>query len=157
MLWKPVPRSVPAILFVLACSLVVVSASALHAQGPNARPLSWADCQLFDGVVTPTDLPVEGNFDELYMNPGGFKDGVNLISDSKPGDPDYNGGRWQVHALQFSNYQGALNDDGVDMNNNDVLDSAEEVRAAMDAGYASDAGVVKSFVCPVIKFPQSGQ
>src|SRR3990172_3025166 len=62
------------------------------------RPDSWADGELFAGVVTPaTFSPSSGNFDELYMCPGGFKDGVSLISESKPGDQDYNGGRWHLN------------------------------------------------------------
>lgn len=83
-----------------AALLVSAAGSLLQAQGPNPRPRSWADCELFEGVVTPTDLPVQGNFDELYMNPGGFRNGVNLISESKPGDRDYNGGRWHLNVLR---------------------------------------------------------
>jgi hypothetical protein len=58
--------------------------------------------------------------------------------------------------LTFTDYAGALADADVDLNDNGVLDSDEEVAAAMAQGYASDAGVVKSFVCPVIKFPAHG-
>ena len=89
-------------LLATASLIVAVTGSALFAQGPNPRPQSWADCELFDGVVTPTDLPVKGNFDELYVSPAGFRDGVNLISDSKPGDADYNGGRWHMNVLKGS-------------------------------------------------------
>lgn len=89
-----------AICLAIATVLAAAPSSKLLAQGPNPRPLSWADCELFDGVVTPTDLPVKGEFDELYMNPAGFRDGVNLISESKPGDRDYNGGRWHLNVLK---------------------------------------------------------
>ena len=71
------------------------------AKGPNARPVSWADCEKFDGLVAPNVLPAKGNFDQLYMMEGAtFKDGVPLISESKPGDQDYNGGRWHVNVLK---------------------------------------------------------
>lgn len=64
------------------------------------RPHSWADCEEFAGVVAPNSLPPHGNFDKLYMMPGfGFKDGVPLISESKPGDRDFNGGRWHLYVL----------------------------------------------------------
>lgn len=73
----------------------------LARKGVTNRPNSWGDCELFAGVVTPATFnPDQGNFDELYINPGGFKDGVPLISDSKPGDQDYNGGRWHVNVLK---------------------------------------------------------
>ena len=76
--------------------------NAVNAQsGPRPRPVSWADCEAFDGVVTPNTLPFQGPFDQLYMMPGfSFKDGVPLISESKPGDQDYNGGRWHLNVLK---------------------------------------------------------
>jgi hypothetical protein len=72
-----------------------------EAQGPSPRPQTWVDCELFDGFVTKSSFkPTAGNFDELYMGGNGFRDGVPLISESKPGDADYNGGRWHVNRLR---------------------------------------------------------
>src|SRR6266852_7615325 len=85
----------------LSVSVCLAAITAQAQQGPNPRPTSWADCELFDGVVTPTTLPLKGNFDQLYMMPGfGFRAGVPLISETKPGDPDYNGGRWHLNVLR---------------------------------------------------------
>jgi hypothetical protein len=71
------------------------------AQGPLARPLTWVDGELFDGVVTrATFKPTAGRFDELYTGGNGFLDGVPLISESGPGDRDYNGGRWHLNVLR---------------------------------------------------------
>jgi hypothetical protein len=64
------------------------------------RPETWVDGERFAGVVTPATFdPANGNFDELYMCTDGttFKDGVPLISESGPGDQDYNGGRWHLN------------------------------------------------------------
>ena len=73
----------------------------LGAQGPNPRPQTWVDCELFDGVVTPANFDPESDpFDELYAGGDGFQDGVPLISESKPGDQDYNGGRWHMNVLK---------------------------------------------------------
>ena len=70
------------------------------AAGPNGRPPAWADHELFDALVPPQSFKnPKGNFDELYMGGSGFLNGVPLISDSKPGDQDYNGGRWHVNVL----------------------------------------------------------
>ena len=93
--------------FALAVGLLVaafaLAAAVTRAQGPNPRPQTWADCELFDGFVTNTSFqPTAGNFDELYMGGNGFKDGVPLISESKPGDADYNGGRWHVNRHKAS-------------------------------------------------------
>jgi hypothetical protein len=85
------------------------------------RPTTWADCELFAGVVTTaTFKPEAGNFDILYAMPipgggfYGFKDGSPLISESKPGDRDYNGGRWHMYVLKAgilpSKYANACSD-----------------------------------------------
>jgi len=69
--------------------------------GPRPRPQTWVDGELFAGVVTPATFnPDSGNFDELYSGGNGFKSGVPLISESKPGDRDYNGGRWHMNVLK---------------------------------------------------------
>ncbi len=73
-----------------------------HAAVPPDRPQTWADGEKFNGVVTPAHFdPASDPFDELYTcGPAGtFADGVPLISDSKPGDQDYNGGRWHLNVL----------------------------------------------------------
>ena len=94
-------RSILVILVVLAVGLIGTTAIA-SAKGPRPRPETWVDGELFAGVVTPaTFKPGSGNFDELYncavMDGPGFKGGVPLISESKPGDADYNGGRWHLN------------------------------------------------------------
>ena len=69
--------------------------------GPNPRPQTWVDCELFDGVVTrATFNPQSDPFDELYTGGNGFQNGAPLISESKPGDQDYNGGRWHLNVLK---------------------------------------------------------
>jgi hypothetical protein len=69
--------------------------------GPNPRPVIWADGEVFASVVTPTSFkPTSGNFDQLYAGGNGFEDGIPLISEAKPGDQDYNGGRWHVNVLR---------------------------------------------------------
>ena len=73
----------------------------LQQRGPNGRGMLWADGILFDVIVPPAtfDNP-RGPFDELYTGGNGFLDGVGAISEAKPGDADYNGGRWHVNVLK---------------------------------------------------------
>lgn len=125
-------RSIPAILLVvavLAVGLIGISGSAL-AERALPRPLTWADGELFAGVVTPATFdPANGKFDELYhgivgqdgmMQGNGFLAGVPLISESKPGDQDYNGGRWHLNILKSgvsaSKYVNADSVDDLDPN-----------------------------------------
>jgi hypothetical protein len=87
----------------LAFSMLAVTAAPALAQA-RPRPQTWVDGQLFNGVVTPATFdPANGNFDELYAGcagVGGFKNEAPLISESKPGDQDYNGGRWHENLIK---------------------------------------------------------
>ncbi len=58
-----------------------------------------------------------------------------------------------MHGLKFANYPAAVA--AFDANGSGNFDSDEEVDAALAAGAATDIGVVKSFVCPVIPVPSS--
>jgi hypothetical protein len=81
------------------------------------RTQVWADGELFDSVVTPATFKPESDpFDELYAG-GIFKDGIELISESKPGDQDYNGGRWHLNVLK----------DGVDPDKYADVDSVKDL------------------------------
>ncbi|MBB1516885.1 hypothetical protein H5398_13020 [Tessaracoccus sp. MC1679] len=59
-----------------------------------------------------------------------------------------------VHALRFPNGYDAVIASS-DLDGDGVIDSAAEVDMALMAGDAVDEGVVKYFVCPVIKVPAS--
>ena len=94
----------------LAFSMLAVTAAPALAKGPNPRPQTWVDGELFNGVVTPATFdPASDPFDELYAvgdqcigldMDDSFLDGVPLISESGPGDQDYNGGRWHLNVLK---------------------------------------------------------
>lgn len=117
-------------------------------------PAFYVDGQAFRTVGTPTDLSRTGapasSFDVLY-DLGGAQP-LN-VAEAGPGDAGYNGGRWQVHAVTFDDYDAALA--AFDTNDSGDFDSDEEVEAAIAAGAADDAGVVMQFVCPVIPLSAS--
>ena len=85
------------------------------------RPTIWVDCYKFTGLVVPaTFKPKSHSFDNLYAMPGAtFYGGVPLISDSKPGDQDYNGGRWHMLVLKEgvdpAKYAEACSEEDLDM------------------------------------------
>jgi hypothetical protein len=106
---------------VLALLVVAAGLNSSEAQGPLGRPQIWADCELFVSVATPAAFdPANGPFDELYGGGSGFKDGVPLISESKPGDQDYNGGRWHLNVLKAGvppdKYANACSVEDLDLN-----------------------------------------
>jgi hypothetical protein len=140
----------------IAVGLIVAVASLGSASAGVSGPAFYVDGTIYRTVGTPTDFSGAGapghSFDIIY-DLGGLQ--LN-VAEAAPGDRDYNGGRWMVHAIAFSNYAGALNDNAVDLNDNGVLDSDTEVLAAIAHGYAIDTGVVKLFECPAIKMPDGG-
>lgn len=140
-------RKLTILLALLGTALFLLPGAAL-AQGVSG-PAFYVDGELYRTVGTPTDFSDTGapahSFDTIYDIAG-----QSNVATAAPGDPDYNGGRWMVHALSVT---GDI--DAVDTNDSGDLDSAAEVDAAISAGIAEDLGVVKSFECPVIKVPAS--
>lgn len=133
-----------------------VAAASLGLAAPAAAgvsgPAFYVDGKFYRTVGTPTDLSGTGApahaWDVIYDFGGAQLN----VAEAAPGDPGYNGGRWQVHALMFpGGYAAALADGDVD--GDGVIDSAEEVQAALAAGSAVDGGVVKRFECPAIPLP----
>jgi hypothetical protein len=132
--------------------LMAVAAGVTPATAGVSGPAFYVDGQVYRTVGTPTDLSGTGApahaWDVIYDFGGAQMN----VATAAPGDRDYNGGRWMVHALTFpAGYPAALA--AGDMNDNGVIDSDSELGAAMDAGKATDVGVVKAFVCPVIPLP----
>jgi len=131
--------------------LMVLATGVAPASAGVTGPAFYVDGSMYRTVLTPTDLTGTGGPDKSFDTLYSFGDHQPAVATAAPGDRDYNGGRWRVHALAFpegSDYASALA--AGDMNHNGVLDSDAELSVAMLAGTVVDAGVVKSFVCPVI-------
>lgn len=133
-------------------ALALAPATAFAAPGDNGAGgvsgLSfYVDGEQYRTVGTPTDFTGTGapdhSFDTIYAI-----DGQPNVATAAPGDDGYNGGRWRVHALSFDDYAAAV--DAVDANDSGDIDSAAEVHDALTQGLATDDGVVRSFLCPVI-------
>jgi hypothetical protein len=143
-----------ALIAVLVLALATAgTALAKGGAGGVTGPAFYVDGQLYRTVNTPTDLSNTGapahSFDTIYDFGGAQLN----VATAAPGDRDYNGGRWMVHALAF-NTSWAATVAAHDANDSGNLDSDAEIAAALaDAGPAGarDLGVVKMFVCPVIK------
>ena len=136
-------------------TFTVIGAMPAFAQGAGGvtDPAFYVDGELYRTVATPTDLtktraPAH-SFDTIYEFFGAQPFNV---ATAAPGDPDYNGGRWRVHGLQFADFETAVSE--FDTNGSGDFDSDAEIAAALADGAAVDIGVVKSFVCPVIPNPK---
>lgn len=136
-----------------ACLVTVALAGSALAAGSGGvtGPSIYVDGQLYRTVGTPTDLSTTWAPDSSFQTIYDFGGLQSNVATAAPGDPGFRGGRWHVHALQFTDYAATVA--AFDSNGSGNLDSDEEVAAALTAGAATDLGVVKSFECPLIHVP----
>lgn len=144
-------RRLTLMVMVLGALLVVPGTALAAGAGGVTGPAFYVDGELYRTVATPTDLSGTGGPDHSFDVIYGI-DGQPNVATAAPGDRDYNGGRWRVHALSFTDYDAAVA--AVDGNNSGDLDSAAEVHAAMEAGFVAGDEIVRSFECPVIPLPR---
>jgi hypothetical protein len=118
-----------------ALTLVLGAAQTAHAQqgGPPANRI-YANDELFTGVNAPRDLPNQGTFDTIYV----LGEGLASVADAGPGDPDYNGGRWEVHLVTWNTIEPTQ------------FTNDEQVEAAAAAGQITIGDVVRRFECPLV-------
>lgn len=146
---------------VLALGAVMTAVAGFGLAGAGAAsaagvtgPAFYVDGTLYRTVATPTDLTHTGapahSYDTIYA----FDNGQRSIATAAPGDTDYNGGRWMVHAVSFPHGWDSALASG-DMDGDGMLTSDAELGAAMAAGNAVDTGVVQAFVCTVNPVPAS--
>ena len=140
------------LLVVAALALFASPAALAGGAGGVSGPAFYVGGVVYRTVATPTDLSRTGapahSFDTIYA-----LDGQLDVATAAPGDRGYNGGRWMVHAIAY-NTSWAATVAAHDANDSGDLDGTAEVQAALadpGPGGATDAGVVKQFVCPVIK------
>jgi hypothetical protein len=138
-------------------TVLLIAAAAVAAALPTAAssgvggPAFYVDGVAYRTVATPTDLSGTGAPDQSFDTIYDFN-GLQLnVATAAPGDRDYNGGRWRVHALGFTDYAAAVA--AYDANDSGDFDSDAEIAAALAGGAARDLGIVKSFVCPAIPLP----
>jgi hypothetical protein len=123
-----------------AATLLAVSVSATAAGGPPSLSF-YIDGQRYRTIATPTDLSGTGapehSFDRIYA----LGDGLINVAEAKPGDRDFNGGRWMVLPITWNTTPVQLTSDA-------------EILAYADAGLLSiGATPVKFFVCTVNRVP----
>ena len=128
----------------IALLFASVGASAVLAGGPPGVGF-YVDGALYRTVGTPTDLSHTGapafSYDRIYA----LGDGLMNVAEAKPGDTDYNGGRWMVLPVTWAVGVSPVQ-----------YTSDAQVIAAAEAGLLTIATTpAKQFVCPVIAVPGS--
>jgi hypothetical protein len=113
----------------------------------------WANGETYDTILTPTSFnapPVQST-DILYNFGMSRLDGQRGVAESAPGDRDYNGGRWDVKMVVFTDQGLDAHDPDGDGFVNFELTSADEVLAHEELGHIliMDTGIY--FECPLLR------
>ena len=114
-------------------TLASVTTATAQQGGPPANRI-YANDELFTGVNAPRDLPNQGEFDTIYV----LGSGLASVADAGPGDPDYNGGRWEVRIITWNTIEPTQ------------FTNDEQVEAAAAAGQITISDVVRRFECPLV-------
>ena len=114
----------------------------------------WNDGELYGTVVTPKDVSSNApahSFDELYNFGNSGLTGQRSTIEAAPGQTDYNGGRWIVIPVTFTESGLAQFDQDNDGKIDSEFTSNEQVEQAELDGYVVIGEPVKYFVCTVNK------
>jgi hypothetical protein len=124
----------PRTLFLAVALATLAVASVAVAQVGPPGGMIYASDRLFRTVGTPTDLPEHGKFDQIYA----LGNGLAAVAEAAPGEREYNGGRWEVHMVEFVTIPPTQ------------FTNDEDLHAAASRGEISIGPVVRRFECPLI-------
>lgn len=138
---------------ILAVFVLIAAASAAFAGGATrVAEAIWSDGELYDTIVTPTTFvaPPEHSTDIIYSFMMSGLDGQRSVAESDPGDPDYNGGRWNVQMVVFTAQGIAEHDPDGDGIVNFELTNAEDVIEHEQLGHIIINDANFYFECPLL-------
>ena len=124
--------------------LASIGASGVLAGGPPKLAF-YVDDVRYETVGTPTDFFGTGAPDSSYDRIYALGSGLINVAEAKPGDRDFNGGRWQVYVVTWA--QGVT---PVQYTNDQQI-----LQAAQDGLLTIGATPVKEFFCSVSPVPGS--
>lgn len=133
--------------------LGLIVATSADARGPlRASAAIWSHGELYGTVGTPavfTDPP-EHTTDTLYNFGMSGLEGQRAISAAAPGDRDFNGGRWSVVLVTFTDQGKAVHDPDGDGMVNFELTSEEDVLNHEALGHLILTDTDVYFECPML-------
>jgi hypothetical protein len=136
---------------ILTLALLLVS-SVFAAPAMRVSEALWANDKTFDTVLTDTsfNLPPMHSTDVLYNFGMSGLQGQRAVSESAPGDRDYNGGRWSVKVVVFTEAGKGAHDPEDTGFVNFELTSADAVLAHQALGHFDIIDTSIYFECPLL-------
>lgn len=124
------------------------AARAGHA--PNAI---WVHDSIYGTIGTDTAFksPPPHSTDVIFSFADSGLAGQRSVAVYAPGDPEYNGGRWHVMAVAFTDSGKALFDSDNDGVVNMELTNAEDLMMAAEMGFLTIMDTEVRFECPLLR------
>lgn len=134
------------------CLLAIISTAAMAERATRVEDAIWAHDVIYSTILTPTsfNLPPLHSTDTLYNFMMSGLEGQRSISESAPGDRNYNGGRWSVKIVTFTDAGKKLHDPDRDGLVDFELTNAQQV---LD-GYPQYYNIMDTqiyFECPLLR------
>lgn len=123
-----------AVVAIMALGLLAGAASAAAPDRAAGRVYANGELWATFGTADFKNAPAQ-SVDMIFVFPG---TDLVPVGEASPGDPDYSGGHWEVHAVTFA--------DGIVPHQ---FTSDEDLLAAAAAGELTVGGVVRYFQCPL--------
>jgi len=141
--------------FAAAATLVALVFTPLAlAGGPATRGENaiWAHDVIYDVLATQNSFtdPPSHTVDKLYNFSMSGLMGQRSVSESAPGDTDYNGGRWWIQMVVFTPAGLAMYDPDGDGTANVELTNAEQVLHEAQMGRLEIHATSAYFSCPLL-------
>lgn len=116
----------------------------------------WANDALYGTIGTDTSFtaPPEGTTDVLFNFGDSGLSGQRAVSEAAPGDPDYNGGRWNVMLVTFTELGMTIHDADGDGMVDFELTNAEAVLHHAELGHLTITAPGVYFECPLRPQPR---
>ena len=135
----------------LSAVFVLTGSPVLAGGAQRVEDALWGDGITWDTVLTPTSfkMPPRQSVDLLYNFSMSGLMGQRGVSSNVPGDTDYNGGRWWVQMVVFTEQGLAAHDPDGDGYVNFELTSADEVEFHEQLGHIEIFETSTYFACPL--------
>lgn len=137
--------------------LIALPVAVLNAKSDKAalrvEDVIWANGEIYSTILTGNSfkMPPMHSVDILFNFDDSGLMGQRPVSDAAPGDKHYNGGRWAVHLVTFTEAGMAAHDPDNDGYVNFELKSAEMIKHHIMLGHITVTPVDVYFTCPLVR------
>lgn len=150
--------SLSALTWTTALTVILLgqAGNALAGKAIRVADAIWVHDTLYGTVATDTSFrsPPPHSTDIIFSFMGSGLEGQRSVAEYAPGDPEYNGGRWNVMLVTFTELGKSVHDPDGDGMVNFELTNAEQVLHHAALGHLAIVEPGVYFECPLIPQPR---